>query len=161
MSEDGLDPGTFREVLGHFATGVTVVTALTELPVGFTCQAFSSLGLEPPSVVLAASKASTSWPRIRGVGLFCVNVLSEDQKALARSFSVSGGEKFGGVTWEPAPKTRSPILEGAAAWIECHLDRVFDMGDHELATARVLALGGSDKAPLVFHRGRFGTIAYS
>ena len=108
------DGARFREVMGHFATGVTIVTAIEEgLPVGFTCQTFTSLSLEPPLVALAPGKNSTSWPRIARTGSFCVNVLSEDQEALCRGFAVSGGPKFEGVAWHPAPGTGSPVIEGS------------------------------------------------
>src|SRR5580658_7421300 len=100
-----IDASRFREVLGHFASGVTVVTAAGDDPVGFTCQAFAALSLEPPMVLLAPSKTSTSWPRIAEAGAFCVNILASDQEDLARSFSVSGGDKFIGVGWERAPAT--------------------------------------------------------
>ncbi len=102
------DSARFREVLGHFATGVTIVTAMEgDEPVGFTCQAFSSLSLDPPLVALAPGKNSTSWPRIAATGSFCVNILAEDQEALSRDFAVSGGDKFTGVGWHPAAQ-RSP-----------------------------------------------------
>src|SRR6202020_786367 len=96
----GLDQARFREVLGHFATGVTIVTANEEgVPVGFSCQSFSALSLDPPMVILAPAKSSTSWPRIAEAGAFCVNILSQDQEALCRSFAISGGDKFEGVEW--------------------------------------------------------------
>ncbi len=79
----GLDQARFREVLGHFATGITIVTALEEgVPVGFTCQSFAALSLDPPMVILAPARSSTSWPRIAKAGAFCVNILEEHQEAL-------------------------------------------------------------------------------
>src|ERR1700685_3998828 len=96
----GLDQARFREVLGHFATGITIVTALEEgEPVGFTWQAFSALSLDPPMVLLAPAKSSTSWPRIAQAGAFCVNILSAEQEAIGRAFAISGGDKFDGVDW--------------------------------------------------------------
>ena len=88
------DQARFREVLGHFATGVTIVTATEEEvgPVGFTCQAFSALSLDPPLVVLAPAKSSTSWPKIAAAGAFCVNILEARQEVLCRSFAVSGAD---------------------------------------------------------------------
>ena len=98
----GLDQARFREVLGHFATGITIVTALEEgEPVGFTCQSFAALSLDPPMVILAPARSSTSWPRIAQAGAFCVNILEEHQEALCRAFAVSGGDKFDGVEWSP------------------------------------------------------------
>src|SRR5580658_9418703 len=107
----GLDQARFREVLGHFATGLTIVTALEDgEPVGFSCQSFAALSLEPPMVILAPAKSSTSWPRIAAAGAFCVNILGEHQEAVCRAFAVSGGDKFDGVSWTPGPATGAPII---------------------------------------------------
>ncbi len=157
-------PARFREVMGHFATGVTVVTGIDPSgPAGFTCQAFAPLSLDPPLVAVAPAKTSMSWPRIASVGVFCVNVLSEAQEELCRRFAVSGGDKFMGVRWRHTPKG-APLIEGALAWAECALVRVHDAGDHELVIGRVLGLGTGDGGgggagaarPLLFYRGRFG-----
>ena len=96
-----IDPSNFREVLGHFASGVTIITSMTESgPVGFTCQAFSALSLDPPLVIVAASNNSSTWPKIAAAGSFCVNILESRQEALCRSFAVSGSDKFAGVGWK-------------------------------------------------------------
>jgi flavin reductase (DIM6/NTAB) family NADH-FMN oxidoreductase RutF len=159
MPSASIDAARFREVLGHFASGVTVVTATEDGPVGFTCQAFAALSLDPPMVLLAPAKSSTSWPRIAAAGSFCVNILASDQEALARSFSVSGGDKFAGVAWEGAPVTGAPLLAGVVAWAECELEQIHDSGDHELVTGRVVSLGVGDGLPLVFYRSGFGTFS--
>jgi 3-hydroxy-9,10-secoandrosta-1,3,5(10)-triene-9,17-dione monooxygenase reductase component len=156
---ESVDESRFRDVLGHFASGVTVVTAMDTDPVGFTCQAFAALSLDPPMVLLAPAKSSTSWPRIARAGAFCVNVLASDQASLARSFSVSGADKFAGVEWLPGEATGAPVLAGALAWAECRLEQIFDSGDHELVTGFVLALGVGDGEPLLFYRGGFGTFS--
>lgn len=151
------DVGRFREVLGHFPTGVTVVTAIDDDgPAGFTCQAFSSLSLEPPMVVLAPGKTSTSWPRIAAAGQFCVNILAEGQEALSRDFAVSGGDKFAGVGWHPAGNG-APVLDGVLAWIECSFVRAHDAGDHELVVGLVHDMGVEQRSrPLIYYRGGFG-----
>jgi len=155
----GLDEARFREVLGHFATGITVVTALEEgEPVGFTCQSFAALSLDPPMVILAPARSSTSWPRIREAGAFCVNILEEHQEALCRTFAVSGGDKFDGVGWSPG-LTGSPVLTGSLAVVECRLGDIFDGGDHELVTGRVVAMEVGDGSPLLFYRSGFGRFA--
>lgn len=155
----GIEQARFREVLGHFATGVTVVTATEEgTPVGFTCQAFTSLSLDPPLVALAPSKSSTSWPRISAAGAFCVNILTAHQEALCRSFAVSGGDKFSGVAWHLGA-AGTPVLEGSLAWVECRLEAIYEAGDHELVVGRVLDLGVGEGSPLVFYRGGFGGFA--
>lgn len=151
------DEARFREVLGRFATGVTVVTAIEDgLPVGFTCQAFTSLSLDPPMVALAPAKSSTSWPRIAQAGAFGVNVLASDQEALCRNFAVSGGDKFAGVSWHRG-RLGVPLLNGVLAWIECRLGAIHDAGDHELVTGEVITLGVGEGRPLLYYRGGFGS----
>ena len=152
----GLDQARFREVLAHFATGITIVTALEDgEPVGFTCQSFAALSLDPPMVILAPSRSSTSWPRIREAGAFCVNILEEHQEALSRTFAVSGGDKFDGIGWKPG-LTGAPVLEGSLAMVECRLGEIFDGGDHELVTGLVVAMDVGEGGPLLFYRSGFG-----
>jgi flavin reductase (DIM6/NTAB) family NADH-FMN oxidoreductase RutF len=130
-----------------------------EGPVGFTCQAFMSLSLEPPLIALAPGKSSTTWPRIAPIGTFCVNVMSEGQEALARDFAVSGAEKadkFSGVGWKPGP-AGAPILEGTLGWIGCELLHSHDAGDHDLIIAAVTDTWVDPTGrPLLFYRGGFG-----
>jgi flavin reductase (DIM6/NTAB) family NADH-FMN oxidoreductase RutF len=110
------DQGEFRTVLGHFASGVVLVTGMhSGHPSGFTCQSFFSLSLDPPLVALAPGKASTSWPRVSSTGSFCINVLASNQEALARTFSLTGADKFAGVGWSPAV-SGAPRLHGAGSW---------------------------------------------
>ncbi|MFF0478327.1 flavin reductase family protein [Streptomyces sp. NPDC004284] len=154
-----VDPGEFRRVLGHFASGVTVMTALdADGPTGFACQSFASLSLDPPLVVFMVARTSTTWPRIAAAGTFCVNILGADQGGLCRSFAVSGADKFAGVEWVPAPVTGSPRLAGAPAWVDCTITAVHTGGDHLIVVGRVESLGAEDGEgePLLFHRGRFG-----
>jgi flavin reductase (DIM6/NTAB) family NADH-FMN oxidoreductase RutF len=156
------DPARFKEAMGTFATGVTVVTGIEEgRPAGFTCQSFLSLSIDPPYVALAPARTSTSWPRIARAGTFCVNVLADDQGAVGQAFAVSGGDKFAGVAWRPAPATGSPVIEGSLAWVDCRVELVHDAGDHELIIGRVLDLdvGADGRGPLLFFRSKFATVA--
>lgn len=157
-----LDPAEFRRVLGHFATGVTVITAHDEDgPAGFACQSFSSLSLTPPLVAFMVARTSTTWPRIARTGAFCVNVLGAEQGELCRGFAVSGADKFAGVDYDAAPASDSPRLAGAPAWIDCTIHAVHTGGDHLIVVGRVDALGATsdeDASPLLFHRGRFGQL---
>ncbi|HET9733030.1 MAG TPA: flavin reductase family protein [Acidimicrobiales bacterium] len=157
MGSGGVDTARFRTVLGHFASGVVVVTGQDETgPIGFTCQSFFSLSLEPPLVAIAPGRSSTSWPRIERTGAFCANILTEGQEALCREFAVSGGDKFRGVGWRPGA-TGSPVLADSLAWVECALEAVHDGGDHFLVVGRVVEMDSTRGAPLVFYRGGFGT----
>ncbi|MFB7505492.1 flavin reductase family protein [Streptomyces broussonetiae] len=158
-----VEPGEFRRVLGHFATGVAVITAPGAQgeagPAGFACQSFSSLSLEPPLVCFLVGRTSTTWPRIARAGAFCVNVLGADQGELCRAFAVSGADKFAGVAYDAAPVSGSPRLTGAAAWIDCTIQAVHTGGDHLIVVGRVDALGtDGDGDPLLFHRGRFARL---
>jgi 3-hydroxy-9,10-secoandrosta-1,3,5(10)-triene-9,17-dione monooxygenase reductase component len=149
----------FRDVLGRFATGVTVVTALEDgLPVGFTCQAFASLSLRPPMVVLAAAKASTSWPRMAKAGAFCVNILSDEQEPVSEAFAGPREDKFAGVPWHIGA-AGTPVIDGCLAWVECALGAIHDAGDHELITGRVLELGVGEGRPLIFYRSGYGRLS--
>jgi flavin reductase (DIM6/NTAB) family NADH-FMN oxidoreductase RutF len=157
-----VDQTEFRRVLGNFATGVTVVTAPAcdgeDGPVGFTCQSFSSLSLDPPLVAFMVGRTSTTWPRIARAGAFCVNVLSAGQGELCRAFAVSGADKFANVAYDAAPASGSPRLADTLAWIDCTVHAVHTGGDHLIVVGRVDALGagdGDEAAPLLFHKGRF------
>ena len=154
-----VDPQAMREVLGHFASGVTVVTALTaDGPAGFTCQSFSSLSLDPPLVAFAPARTSRTWPALRTIGRFCVNVLAEGQDAVSGNFARSGVDKFDEVPWSPSAHG-SPVLDGVVAWIDAELWAEYDGGDHSIVVARVLDLGAEpDRRPLLFHRGVYGLL---
>ena len=152
----GLDQARFREALGHFATGITIVTASEDgAPVGFSCQSFAALSLEPPMVILAPAKSSTSWPRIARAGAFCVNIVGEHQEAVCRSFAVSGGDKFDGVEWSPGI-TGAPLIKGSLAVVECTLGAIYEGGDHELVTGHVVTMEIGEGSPLLFYRSGFG-----
>lgn len=151
------DAARFREVLGHVPTGVTVVAARdAEGPVGLAIGSFTSVSLDPPLVAFLPARSSSSWPRIRATGVFCVNVLAEDQEHVSRTFATSGVDKFAGIGWEPTPVTGSPRLEGVLAWIDCTIEAVHPAGDHDIVVGRVRDLGvGQASGPLVFYRGGY------
>jgi 3-hydroxy-9,10-secoandrosta-1,3,5(10)-triene-9,17-dione monooxygenase reductase component len=155
-----VSPAVMREVLGHFVSGVVVITATgADGPLGFTCQSFASLSLDPPLVSFAPARTSRTWPRIRAVGAFCVNVLAADHQQLSASFARSGTDKFAGVAWRPGP-SGAPLLEGVSAWVDCTLWAEHDGGDHTIAVGRVLDLGADpDRLPLLYYRGRYGVTA--
>ena len=114
---------------------------------GFTCQSFASLSLDPPLVSFAPARSSSTWPRIRDVGTFCVNVLAADHRDLQRRLRPVGHgvDKFAGVRWCPAP-SGAPVLEGVSAWIDCTLWAEHDGGDHTIVVGHVRDLG-SDPRP--------------
>jgi 3-hydroxy-9,10-secoandrosta-1,3,5(10)-triene-9,17-dione monooxygenase reductase component len=149
----------FRQVLGHYPTGVTVVTAVddTGQPAGMAVGSFTSMSLKPPLVAFLPDKSSTSFPRIKAAESFCVNILSDVQHDLCHRFARSGGDKFTGLEWTKSP-SGAPVLAGVAAWIDCSFDSVVDAGDHYLVVGRVLNLAHAvGSKPLLFVRGRLGT----
>lgn len=153
-----IDPLLFRTVLGHFGSGVVVLSALApEGPVGMTCQSFFSVSLDPPLIAVSPARTSTTWPKIAEVGHFAVSILAHDQESLCRAFAVSGGDKFVGVEWKPAQYTGAPLLAGALAWLDCLVEDVHEAGDHYLVVARVMALQAGQGEPLMFYRGGFGS----
>jgi 3-hydroxy-9,10-secoandrosta-1,3,5(10)-triene-9,17-dione monooxygenase reductase component len=155
MLVTSIDDALFKKVLGHFATGVTIVTAMESgQPVGFTCQSFVALSLDPPMIAIVAGKTSTSWPRMIEAGTFCVNILADHQEALSRSFAISGSEKFAGVQWTIGV-SGAPVLDSCLAAVECALGAIYDVGDHELVTGHVLNMQAGSGRPLVFYRSGF------
>jgi flavin reductase (DIM6/NTAB) family NADH-FMN oxidoreductase RutF len=161
------DGARFRTVLGHFPTGVTIVTGLDgDAPVGVTIGSFTSVSLDPPLVGFLPQKNSDSWLMMADAGRFCVNVLSRDQADLCWKFSKRGNERerFEGVQWEAGP-TGAPILHRAVAWIDCEVEHVYEMGDHYFVLGRVVALDadadhdGDGPHPLVFFKGTLGRFA--
>ena len=120
---------------------------------------FTSVSLEPPLVAFLPDKSSTSWPKIRDAGAFCVNILSAGQEGLCAQFARKGIDKFAGVAWRPAP-SGAPILDGGMAWIDCELTQTFESGDHYIAIGRVLQLEAVEYGiPLVFFQGGYGHFA--
>jgi flavin reductase (DIM6/NTAB) family NADH-FMN oxidoreductase RutF len=157
----GFDDDQFRHVLGNYPTGVTVVTAVGPDgdPVGMAVGSFTSVSLDPPMVAFLPTKKSSSFPRIKAARSFCINILSFDQEDLCRKFAVSGGDKFAGVAWRPAP-SGAPIIDGSVAWIDCIHEQIFETGDHYIAVGKVTSLEVSNPtSPLIFFRGGYGKFA--
>jgi flavin reductase (DIM6/NTAB) family NADH-FMN oxidoreductase RutF len=151
------DAAKFRQVLGHFPTGVTVITAVHEgQPVGMAVGSFSSLSLAPPQVLFCAGEQSSTWPKIREAGRFCVNILHEDQEDVCRVFAGKSADKFQGVGWRHSANG-SPLLDGALAHIDCEIAQVVHSGDHDICIGAVQDLDvDNDGGPLLFYRGGYG-----
>ncbi len=154
-------PDTFRAVMGHFVTGITVVTTFADgAPQGITVNALSSVSLEPPLVMVALDRRRFITPSVHAFGRYAVNVLSEEQQALSDCFAGApvrpGRDAFCGASWTPG-STGLPLLDGAIATLECTVVETFRAGDHELFIGRVDALGHSDQRPmpLLYYRRRY------
>jgi flavin reductase (DIM6/NTAB) family NADH-FMN oxidoreductase RutF len=153
-----IDMGRFRKVLGHFPTGVAVITGIDAdgNPAGMAIGSFTSVSLDPPLVAFMPDKGSSSWPKFRDTGHFCVNILGSDQESVCRTFAVSGGDKFAELSWHPAG-SGAPILDGVLAWIDCDVEVVHEAGDHYIVIGAVRELEvGSTAMPLVFFQGGYG-----
>lgn len=153
----GIDGAHFRNVLGHFPTGVTVITAVNEgTPVGMAIGSFASVSLDPPLVLFCPQKTSSSWPLIEASGAFCANILTADQEDLCRVFASRSDDKFGGVGWT-AGRSGSPVLADVLGWVDCEIERVHDEGDHYVVIGRAVDLDAASAGlPLVFFRGGYG-----
>jgi len=153
-------PTSMRDVLGRFCTGIAVITASDgNRPYGFTCQSVTSVSLDPPYISFCPARTSTSWPAMRDVGAFCVNILAHDQHYLCRQFAVSAADKFTGVQWRPA-SNGAPLIEGAVASIEANVEFEHGAGDHTIVVAHVTGLHApEERRPLLFYRGAYGRFA--
>jgi 3-hydroxy-9,10-secoandrosta-1,3,5(10)-triene-9,17-dione monooxygenase reductase component len=153
-----IDGALYRQVMGHFLTGVTVISAIDPEngePVGLAASSFTSVSMDPALVLFCAATSSSTWPRIRASGAYCVNVLASDQERVSRQFS-SKGDKYADVSWH-AGSSGSPIFDEALAWIDCRIDAVHDAGDHVIVVGAVLDLGSRDaEGPLAYYRGGYG-----
>jgi flavin reductase (DIM6/NTAB) family NADH-FMN oxidoreductase RutF len=147
--------------MGHFVTGVTVVSAFeSDQPFGITVNALSSVSLDPPLVMVALDRRRFLTPIVRAAGRYAVNVLSEDQQALSDCFAGAavepGRDAFCGAAWHPGT-TGLPLLDGAIATLECTVVETFSAGDHDLFIGLVDSLGNAaaHPMPLLYYRRRY------
>ncbi len=153
------DGREFRRILGHYPTGVCVVTALSNSgPVGMVVGSFTAVSLEPALVAFLPDRRSKTWAKIETAGHFCVNVLAERQQWICGALSSKSERRFGSIPHRLS-ETGLPIIEGIVAWIDCQLDAIHEAGDHFIAIGRVRALGVErPDPPLVFLRGAYGGV---
>jgi 3-hydroxy-9,10-secoandrosta-1,3,5(10)-triene-9,17-dione monooxygenase reductase component len=156
-----IDADVFRRVMGHFVTGVTVVSALDGTrPFGITVNALSSVSLDPPLVMIALDRRRFLTPIVRATGRYAVNILSEDQQALSDCFAGApvepGRDAFCGAAWHPGA-SGLPLIDGAIATLECTAVQTFSAGDHDLFIGRVdtLAAQPEHPMPLLYYRRRY------
>ncbi|GAA4738088.1 3-hydroxy-9,10-secoandrosta-1,3,5(10)-triene-9,17-dione monooxygenase reductase subunit [Gordonia alkaliphila] len=151
------DTRQFRTALGQFCSGITIITSMgdDDRPVGFACQSFTALSLDPPLVIFCPQKTSRTWPAMEARGSFCVNVLAHRQQDVSAKFGAPGDNKFAGVDWDPSP-LGLPVIRHSLTWVECTVENVLDGGDHYIVVGRAQTLGEvlQDK-PLLFYRGGY------
>jgi flavin reductase (DIM6/NTAB) family NADH-FMN oxidoreductase RutF len=152
---DAASPRLFRDALGRFATGVTVVTIMgPDGPMGFTANSFASLSLDPPLVLWSPARASQRFPFFAAARHYAIHVLGQHQADLPARFS-RGGQGFAGHCWQPNAEG-VPVLPGALSRFDCVQHATHDGGDHLIIVGQVLRLTLEEGEPLVFANGRYG-----
>lgn len=155
---EAIEPRAFRDTLGCYASGVTIIGGFDKAePIGFTCQSFYSVSIEPPLVSFSVMMTSTSYPRIRDTGKFSVNVLSHAQDYISDQFARKGTDKWAGVQWGLS-RNENPIITGTLMWLDCELFAEHEAGDHYIVIGQVNEMSSAewhDGEPLLFFRGQY------
>ncbi|MEH6491125.1 flavin reductase family protein [Halopseudomonas sp.] len=157
-----IEPTHFRQALGHYASGITVITSqLDETPIGFTCQSFYSVSVTPPLVSFSVMANSFSYPLIRQAGRFAVNILSGKQAAISNRFAKQGADKWRGVGWHASP-LGNPVIDGSLFSLDCEIHAEHAAGDHLIVIGEVKTFRqqqAADTRPLVYFKGRYCSLA--
>ena len=151
-----LDAREIRNVMGHFATGVTVITTKDKAgkPFGLTVNSFTSLSLNPPLVVVCIDTTVDCYSCFDESKVFAVNVLSENQEELSRRFATKGIEKFEGIKWHMG-ESGSPLLDGVIGSVECKVVHSYEGGDHTIFLGEILTATAKGDRPLLFFKGKY------
>ena len=153
-----LDSKEFRNALGQFATGVTVITSIDaqDNPVGVTASSFNSVSIDPPLVLWSLAKNSGSLEAFQESGCFCVHVLASTHQELSQKFASRGTDKFAEIEWQPGVGG-APLLNDFAAQFQCKTTYQYEGGDHVIFVGEVVDYQTRDEQPLVFHKGSYAT----
>jgi flavin reductase (DIM6/NTAB) family NADH-FMN oxidoreductase RutF len=154
------DTRAFRDALGRFATGVTIVTTLAPdgTPDGLTANSFTSVSLDPPLVLFCIARTATSWDAFAGAQAFAVHVLASHQRDLSARFASRVADKFEGIPWERG-RGGVPVLAESLATFECAMHATHDAGDHRILIGRVEAFSHqSSEAPLLYYAGAYASL---
>lgn len=151
-----ITPDDFRNVLGHFASGVTIVTCCDseQHPTGLTASAFCSVSLDPPLVLICVDHKSQSYPHLKESGRFAINILPQAHEPLSRRFASSRLDKFDGVAFTLGT-LGLPLIDQALAHLECRTVSAHVEGDHTIFVGRVESVGTGEGEPLLYYRGRY------
>ncbi len=160
MHDSSFDPRDFRQALGMFATGVTIVTARADNgePVGITANSFNSVSLQPPMVLWSLARNARSLPVFEAADGWNVHILANDQEALSNRFARAGEDKFGGLALETSA-TGAPLLPGCSARFQCRTAFRYDGGDHIIFVGEVTAYDRSERPPLLYVTGGYALAA--
>jgi len=151
-----------RRVMGHFATGVTVITTKDNdgNPQGLTANAFMSLSLNPPLAIVSVDKNATCYGCFQPGNGFSVNFLSDDQEEISRRFATKGVDKFADLNWR-AGSNGAALIDGALAQVECRIAACHDGGDHTIVVGEILNVCADGDRPLLFFKGKYQKLAAS
>jgi flavin reductase (DIM6/NTAB) family NADH-FMN oxidoreductase RutF len=154
--------GEFRTAMGRFGSGITIMSTLQDgVAHAMTANAFTSVSLDPPLVLVCVDKGVRMHDAVLDCGFWAVSVLARGHQEIADRFAKSGRDlhsQFDGVTTTPGPKTGCPLLEGAISWLECRTWATYDGGDHTIVVGEVLSLGTDeldDPAALIYYAGQY------
>ena len=154
----GVEPALFRQLLGRFATGVTVVTTRAPSsgsePIGMTASSVASVSLDPPLVLVSVDRRHEMHTALEAASHFVLNVLAADQEALSRRFAADAPNRFGGVGFRPN-KQGIAVLDGVVAHIECEKQAAIPAGDHTVFIGLVVGGNVTDRRPLLYYRGGY------
>jgi flavin reductase (DIM6/NTAB) family NADH-FMN oxidoreductase RutF len=153
-----MDSAEFRRILGHWASGVGIVTTLMPdgRPCGLTASSFASLSLDPFLVLVCVEKNADTHNCIRAAGFFAVSILGNDDERIARRFAASEVDrKFDGLAYR-AETTGSPVLNQALGWVDCRVHAEYEGGDHTIFVGNVVAGNATEGSPLLYYRGGYG-----
>jgi flavin reductase (DIM6/NTAB) family NADH-FMN oxidoreductase RutF len=157
-----IDPGDFRTALGRFASGITIMSTLQDgVSHAMTANAFTSVSLDPPLVLVCVDKGVRMHNAVLDCGYWAVSVLADSHQEIARRFAKSGRDlltQFDGVSTHAGPKTGCLLIEGALSWLECRTWATYDGGDHTIVVGEVLSLATADPADpaaLIYYAGQY------
>jgi flavin reductase (DIM6/NTAB) family NADH-FMN oxidoreductase RutF len=155
-----IDKSELRRVMGHFATGVTVITTRDESghPFGLTANAVTSVSLTPPLILVCVDKSADTYPYFERSKVFAVNILSDTQEGVSRRFATTGIEKFEGIGYHRT-ETGCAVLDDAVGHMDCRIVDSYDAGDHTIYMGEVLSADANDVPPLLFYRGGYRKLA--
>ncbi len=155
-----IDGRELRNAMGLFATGVTVITTkdATGKPFGLTANAFSSLSLDPPMLLICVDKGVDCYPCFEESKVFAVNFLSTAQEELSTRFATKGIEKFAGLSYSLG-ELGVALLEGALAHFECTVAHAYEGGDHTIYVGEIQQLVTAPGDPLLFYQGKYRSLA--
>ena len=157
------DPGVFRDTLGHYASGITIISGIDEEgPIGFTCQSFYSVSTSPPLVSFSVMTNSTTYPRVRKTGKFVVNVLAHDQDSVSNQFARRGTDKWAGIDWTPAA-AGNPVIADTLMWLDCDIWAEHEAGDHYIVIGKVNEMSPASwhkEEPLLYFKGQYRRLSH-